>query len=130
MKPNFYSDPQAYGTEQYYKHFESLLYTDGIKNMCDKLGCYWLIDIIFSYHHRLKQLVQHQKFYFIIELIRREDDEKYPASADFYITVRGEEKESFNTIHQFIEFTDIEYDVQIPMSWDGNYFITSLWSED
>ena len=40
---------QFTGTENYYKHFTGLKYTDGIKYLTDKTSCYWFIDIISSY---------------------------------------------------------------------------------
>lgn len=40
---------QFTGTEQYYKHFTGLKYTDGIKYFADKTNAYWFIDIIASY---------------------------------------------------------------------------------
>jgi len=40
---------QFTGTENYYKHFTGLKYTDGIKYLADKTNCYWFIDIIASY---------------------------------------------------------------------------------
>ena len=37
------------GTENYYKHFTGLLYTDGVKYLADKARAYWLIDLIASW---------------------------------------------------------------------------------
>lgn len=44
------------GTENYYKHFTGLLYTDGVKFLADKVGCHWLIDLIASYQYQLKEV--------------------------------------------------------------------------
>lgn len=44
------------GTENYYRHFTGLKYTDGIKYLADKTNCYWFIDIIASYQHKLKDV--------------------------------------------------------------------------
>lgn len=38
-----------YGTEHYYRHLGSLVYTDGVKHLCDNAGAFWLLDIIVSY---------------------------------------------------------------------------------
>jgi len=40
---------QFIGTQNYYKHFTGLFYTDGIKYLADKAGSYWLIDLIASW---------------------------------------------------------------------------------
>ena len=44
------------GTTQYFKHFTGLLFTDGVKYLADKVGCYWLIDVIASYQYKLKNI--------------------------------------------------------------------------
>lgn len=44
------------GTTQYFKHFTGLLYTDGVKYLAGKVGCYWLIDVIASYQHKLRNI--------------------------------------------------------------------------
>lgn len=46
---------QFTGTTQYYKYF-SLKLTDGIKHFAEKLGAFWLIDIVLSYQHELKKI--------------------------------------------------------------------------
>jgi hypothetical protein len=37
------------GTEQYYKHFLGIRYTDGVKYLAENAQCYWLIDAIASH---------------------------------------------------------------------------------
>jgi len=37
------------GTENYYKHFTGLVYTDGVKHLADRAGAYWLIDAVMSW---------------------------------------------------------------------------------
>lgn len=44
------------GTENYYKHFTGLLYTDGIRYLATEAKCYWLIDLIASYQPKLKNV--------------------------------------------------------------------------
>lgn len=44
------------GTENYYKHFTGMLFTDGVKFLADKAGAYWLIDIVASYQCKLKNI--------------------------------------------------------------------------
>lgn len=42
------------GTEHYYGHTSNMIYTDGIKALCERFNCYWLIDIICSYQPQLR----------------------------------------------------------------------------
>lgn len=47
---------QFTGTERYYKFspLSKLVLTDGVKYLADKAGAYWLLDIIVSYQHQLR----------------------------------------------------------------------------
>ena len=38
-----------YGTEHYYRHMPGLVITDGVKFLADNAGCYWILDIVWSY---------------------------------------------------------------------------------
>ena len=40
------------GTEHYYQHFPGCKYTDGVKYLAETAGCYWLLDVIFSYRRK------------------------------------------------------------------------------
>ncbi len=42
------------GTQNYYRNFTSLLYTDGIQHLAERAGAYWLIDLVGSYQPRLR----------------------------------------------------------------------------
>lgn len=48
------------GTENYYKHWSGLLYTDGVRFVAQTVGAYWLIDLIASW--QIKKTVQVQPF--------------------------------------------------------------------
>jgi len=37
------------GSESYFKSHTGLLFTDGVKYLADKLGAYWLVDLVGSY---------------------------------------------------------------------------------
>ena len=41
-------------TDNYYRHPFGLLFTDGIKALCDKFECYWFLDVACSYQSELK----------------------------------------------------------------------------
>jgi hypothetical protein len=40
---------QFVGTQQYYRHWTRLLYTDGVQYVAEEGGAYWLIDAIASW---------------------------------------------------------------------------------
>ena len=44
------------GTEQYFRSFTGLKFTDGIKYLADKAKAYWLIDLIGSYQHKFEEV--------------------------------------------------------------------------
>ncbi len=45
---------QFTGTENYHKHFLGFNYTDGIQFLAENAECYWLLDAIGSYQHKLQ----------------------------------------------------------------------------
>ena len=45
---------QFTGTQNYFRNFTGLLYTDGIKHLAERAGSYWLIDLVGSYQPRLR----------------------------------------------------------------------------
>ena len=45
---------QFNGTENYYKHSLGFSYTDGINFLAENAECYWLLDAIGSYQHKLR----------------------------------------------------------------------------
>lgn len=47
---------QFIGTENYYFHWlKCFTYTDGVKYLCEKAQCYWLLDAIASYQPKCRQ---------------------------------------------------------------------------
>lgn len=42
------------GSENYYKHWLGILFTDGVKYVADEANAHWLIDAIASYQSKLK----------------------------------------------------------------------------
>jgi hypothetical protein len=48
---------QFAGTENYYRHWLGINYTDGVKHMAEKAKAYWLIDLVASWQREvLKKL--------------------------------------------------------------------------
>lgn len=48
------------GTENYYKHWLEIVYTDGVKALAKKCSSYWLIDLIGS--HQKNENVRNEPF--------------------------------------------------------------------
>ena len=51
---------QFIGTENYYKHWLGLHYTDGVQYLAEKGGAYWLIDAIASHQRGVALKCQFQ----------------------------------------------------------------------
>jgi hypothetical protein len=48
------------GTENWYRHFTGLLFTDGVRAVAETYQAYWLIDLVFS--HQLSPAVKAEEF--------------------------------------------------------------------
>jgi len=44
------------GTEQYFKHWLGFRFTDGVKYLAEKSDCFWLLDAIGSYQHKVRNV--------------------------------------------------------------------------
>jgi len=108
------------GTSTYYKHWtNNLVYTDGVKNFCEKFSAYWLLDLVASYVHQTSNIIAYVKNGII-------DYKENPKGKDYFINchliklsdnkavftmdiedVDGEEK---TLIFQEINYTDIDCD--------------------
>lgn len=42
---------QCTGSENYYKHWLGIVFTDGVKTMAELCGAYWLIDLVASHQN-------------------------------------------------------------------------------
>jgi hypothetical protein len=40
-------------TDNYYRHFTGMLYTDGVQALCEEFECYWFLDVVGSYQYKL-----------------------------------------------------------------------------
>ena len=45
---------QFTGTECYYKYFEDIVFTDGVKYLAESCGTFWFLDIVCSYQSNPK----------------------------------------------------------------------------
>jgi len=114
---NVYEDPQAIGTEGYHQisFIKSLVATDGVANMCTKLACFWVTDIIASYLPQLKG----KDGFFTIKVTRTDKGATFTAddgNGKIYIT-------------QEIDYTDLTYDLKMFLVDSGEYWVVMLPSE-
>lgn len=42
-------------TENYYRYMFGMLYTDGVKALCEMFECWWVLDVVCSYQPILRQ---------------------------------------------------------------------------
>lgn len=65
---------QFYGTEHYYLHQtfpgapNAILLTDGVKYLAENVECYWLLDLICSYLHK----IPNDEYMFFVDIEKKE----------------------------------------------------------
>jgi hypothetical protein len=88
------------GSENFYQNILSpILYTDGVKDMAESCGAYWLIDLVIS--HQLTKVVKFEAFQ-VWELKRINGDAFQIVATD------GDEKEIAS---QHIPFSDFRFEM-------------------
>lgn len=115
---NVYEDPQASGTEEWHRAsplIKNFVATDGIMEMCIKLKCFWVLDVVSSYLHTLKD----KDDFFTVKVTREKN-------GGCQFVVRGDGK-IYAT--QDIPYTDLKYDLNLFLSYDGEHWIILLPSE-
>jgi hypothetical protein len=96
------------GSENFYRHnLTKILYTDGVKEMAEGCGAYWLIDLIIS--HQTSKAVREEPFQ-VWDLNRVEDDQFRIVCND------GNGKDIAS---QEIPFSDFPYDLATIWLVDG-----------
>ena len=116
----FYEDPQAIGTENYYRtsFIGNCLHTDGVEIMFQKLSCYWLGDVVVSY---LPFLAKSNEYFFSVKVVLKEN------SQAIYSIDDGNGK---LLVTQAIPFTDLKENVHLFFQLDSsNNFVLMLPSE-
>lgn len=89
---------QFTGTEQYHRiTLGKLVVTDGIKYLVDKAQCHWLMDIVESYQHKLKEVP------FQIWCLKVNED-------DSAVVTCKEDSDQPNLVKQEIGYTDFPLD--------------------
>jgi hypothetical protein len=73
---SYYTDPEANCTTNYYylsglAKLARLVVTDGIKIMCERLKCYWVVDHVVSIMPRLRDT------FYVVYIVKNPDDSFY-----------------------------------------------------
>ena len=94
-----YFDPQYFGTNTWWKHPYGFLYTDSVKDFCEKHKAYWTMDVVGSYMQNLED------FSFLVICFDVHD-----SKCQFYAK---EDTNKPNIVEQFIEYTDLDVSIRL-----------------
>ena len=109
-----------YGTEHYYRHMPGLVITDGVKFLADNAGCYWLLDMVWSY---LPVLRKSRDTFFVVRYAGTPGE-----SGLFFITDDIPANQTY--AQQAIEYTDFPLDeIVLYLSATEEEFVLMLRSE-
>lgn len=87
------------GSEKFYQNrLSQIIYTDGVKEMAEKCGAYWLIDLVVSYQKSKK--VELEDFQ-VWELIREQENK---------FRIKATDGNNHQIASQEIPFCDFRYD--------------------
>lgn len=90
------------GSEQFYRHFLGLVYTEGVKYLADKAGAHWLLEVICSHQRTVRKRLG-DEFQFWRVVVHKD------RSAEVVCYSCLEEKKAVLT--QRIEYTDFPLEV-------------------
>ena len=111
-----------YGTEHYYRTNPGLLVTDGVKFLADNAGCYWLLDMVWSY---LPVLRKSRDTFFVVVLTK---EGVLDPGAIF--TIQDDIPPNRTYAQQAIEHTDFPLDeIVLYLSATEEAFVLMLRSE-
>ena len=109
-----------YGTEAYYRANPGLLATDGVKFLADNAGCYWLLDMVWSY---LPVLRKSRDTFFVVRYAGTPGE-----SGLFFITDDIPANQTYAT--QTVEYSDFPLDeIVMYLSATEEEFVLMLRSE-
>jgi hypothetical protein len=99
MKRSYY-DPMFLGTDNWWKHpLFGYLYTDSVRDFCEKHEAYWILDVVGSYIPKLKD------YDFLIIAFDVDNDK-----GAFYAK---EDTDKPHIVDQLIEYTDLDVSIQL-----------------
>lgn len=111
-----------YGTEAYYHTNPGLLVTDGVKFLADNAGCYWLLDMVWSY---LPVLRKSRDTFFVVVLTK--EGVRDPGAV---FSIQDDIPPNQTYAQQAIEYTDFPLDeIVLYLSATGEEFVLMLRSE-
>ena len=109
-----------YCTEHYHRTNPGLLVTDGVKFLADNAGCYWLLDMVWSY---MPVLRKSRDTFFVVRYAGTPG-----ASGLFSITDDIPANQTYAT--QTVEYTDFQLDeIVLYLSATEEEFVLMLRSE-
>ena len=102
------------GSENFYRHpLSKMIFSDGVKDMVDTCGAYWLIDLVFSY--QIQKKVRLETFQ-VWELKRVKDA---------VFTIQATDGNDNHVASQQIPFSDFLYDTATLWLVDGVLLLPS-----
>lgn len=111
-----------YGTEAYHRTNPGLLVTDGVKFLADNAGCYWLLDMVWSY---LPVLRKSRDTFFVVVLTK--EGVRDPGAI---FSIQDDIPPNQTYAQQAIEYTDFPLDVIVLyLSATEEEFVLMLRSE-
>lgn len=111
-----------YGTENYYRTNPGLLVTDGVKFLADNAGCYWLLDMVWSY---LPVLRKSRDTFFVVVLTK--EGVRDPGAI---FSIQDDIPPNQTYAQQAIEYTDFLLDeIVLYLSATEEEFVLMLRSE-
>lgn len=106
------------GTSDYTRHPLGFLYTDGIEELCSKLKCWWVLDVIGSYLPRMRKM-QEESFIWRLSVLNNR-------ATIYCLGYSGEV-----LLWQDIEYTDQNDGyMDIKIADNGDFWIACLPIED
>ena len=111
-----------YGTEAYHRTNPDLLVTDGVKFLADNAGCYWLLDMVWSY---LPVLRKSRDTFFVVVLTK--EGVRDPGAI---FSIQDDIPPNQTYAQQAIEYTDFPLDeIVLYLSATEEEFVLMLRSE-
>jgi len=118
-----YRDPQAIGSEQIYilnrALGQSYAYTEGVRQLFISKESYWIRDLIFSYS---KTITASNEDFISIHIFKSINND----NSGYFLLTDGNDNE---LLHQFIEFIDLETNIELFLEGDSERRILMLPSE-
>lgn len=97
------------GTANYYRHWLSGVYTDGMKFVADECGAHWLMDLVFSHRSALAKKISLRDFPIAVTL-EQWKTEANPNGAKCIVNHYNSRGEPVQFTLQTVQFTDFPFE--------------------